>query len=414
MAEHTDTAIEQAVINLCLDLMRRPSVTPADAGCLEEIAKRLSAVGFNTRFLDAPEDAPTPGKETRNLWASRTFGTGAGPHLLFAGHTDVVPTGPMDQWSLPPFEPQIQDGYLCGRGAADMKSSLAAMVVATERTCGSDQLDGTLSFLLTSDEEGDATWGTQYALQQLAAEGIQPNFCIVGEPSSSTTVGDVVRCGRRGSINCRATFKGVQGHVAYPDDAVNPTHEALTALHNLTTHRWDAGNEYYPPTSLQISNLHAGTGATNVVPGELVVDFNLRFSTEQTATSIQDTVVQLLAEAGYREDNLTLEWRVSGHPFLTRRGRLTDAVVHAVSTHCGVEPELSTSGGTSDGRFIAPWSVEGPGPDSPHRVDVVELGPTNATIHKIDERIPTKELVPLTRTYASLIEQLVIAEAPSA
>ena len=292
-------------------------------------------------------------QDTSNLWARIDFSP-TGPHLMFAGHTDVVPSGPVSDWDNDPFTPLIADGYLYGRGAADMKSSLAAMLVASKRLCAANQTTpyhGSLSLLITSDEEGAATYGTQYAIQQLAARGIRPDYCIVGEPSSSTQVGDVVRCGRRGSINANLTVRGVQGHVAYPQDASNPIHAALPALQALTEFQWDQGNKYYPPTSLQISNLNAGTGATNVIPGRLELALNLRFNTEQSARGIQAKVDEILHPFGL---DYELQWQLSGLPFLTEPGVLTQAVTQAVSAEMGHPPEFSTSGGTSDGRFIAP------------------------------------------------------------
>ncbi len=387
----TDTQTE--VLQLAEQLMAQPSVTPDDAGCQQIISQRLQQAGFSVEAINAGE--------VTNLWASRNFG-GNGRHLMFAGHTDVVPTGPLEQWQFPPFEPRVENGMLCGRGAADMKSSLAAMVVAAERlNSGADALRGTLSFLITSDEEGPALHGTRHVVDELQQRGIKPDFCVVGEPSSSQQLGDVARCGRRGSINARLTVRGVQGHVAYPDDAVNPIHRAMAALHALSSHQWDAGNEYYPPTSLQISNINGGTGATNVIPGELHVLFNLRFSTEQTAEGIRAKVDELLAP--FNLDH-SLDWELSGLPFLTRNGTLTEAVSRAVASVTGLQCELSTSGGTSDGRFIAPWA------DSPGEpVEVVELGPTNATIHKIDERISVAELAPLCEIYLAIARTLLVA-----
>ncbi|MEM9624368.1 MAG: succinyl-diaminopimelate desuccinylase [Pseudomonadota bacterium] len=388
---------QKAVLDLATQLMAQPSVTPEDADCLQILGARLQQLGFQLERLDAAE--------VSNLWATRQFGASAAdaPHLVFAGHTDVVPSGPEAQWDSPPFTPTLRDGVLFGRGAADMKSSLAAMVVACEQMLArTSPTAGTLSFLLTSDEEGPAQHGTRHVVDTLAERGIRPDFCIVGEPSSSVQIGDVVRCGRRGSINGELVIKGVQGHVAYPDDADNPIHAAMAALHSLTQHAWDEGNEYYPPTSLQISNINGGTGATNVIPGELRVWFNLRFSTEQTIPGIQAKVTEILAP--YQLD-YNLDWHISGAPFLTRQGRLTDAVRESIARVTGLTCELSTSGGTSDGRFIAPWA----GGD--HQVEVVEVGPTNATIHKINECISLTELAPLAHIYAGIAERLLIPEA---
>ena len=381
-----EQSIQNAVFDLTCALMARQSVTPADDGCQQLLADRLAPLGFEIEQIDREGVA--------NLWAVRH---GEGAHLMFAGHTDVVPTGPTEQWSSPPFTPTVQDGFLYGRGASDMKSSLAAMVVAVEGALDArPELTGTLSFLITSDEEGDAIHGTQYAIEVLRERGVRPDYCIVGEPSSSQQLGDVVRCGRRGSLNGDLTVKGLQGHVAYPQDARNPIHEAFAALSELTEHQWDAGNEYYPPTSLQISNINAGTGATNVIPGHMQVQFNLRFSTEQTSAGLMHTIEQMLDRHGLDYD---LSWHLSGEPFLTDRGILTDAVTTAIAAETGITTQLSTSGGTSDGRFISPWGKPGS-----NQVEVVELGPNNATIHKIDERVPLIELQPLANIYQRVIE----------
>ena len=350
----------------------------------------------------------------QNIWATRGFGSASKSsdidnnhsHLIFAGHTDVVPTGPAEQWQTPPFEPSIIDGYLFGRGAADMKASLAAMVVAAERLCnlaesGSPTLNGRLSFLVTSDEEGPALYGTQYVIAQLAKRGCQPDYCIVGEPSSDKKLGDVVRCGRRGSINAKLTIKGIQGHVAYPEKIINPIHKGLAALQSLISHKWDTGNQYYPPTSLQISNINAGTGATNVVPGELLVEFNLRFSTEQTEEKIRAKVADIFQQ---HDQDYSIEWHLSGNPFLTEQGTFTDIITRNIEKTAQISPELSTSGGTSDGRFIAPWQ------DSIGRgfkpVEVVELGPCNETIHKINECVEIAHLAPLSEIYLGIAQDL--------
>jgi succinyl-diaminopimelate desuccinylase len=381
-----DELTRGAVFDLTYALIARQSVTPADAGCQELLATRLEPLGFTIEQIDHGG--------VSNLWAVRG---GQGPHLMFAGHTDVVPPGPAEEWSTPPFTPTVIDGFLYGRGASDMKSSLAAMVVAVENTLADNpELTGTLSFLITSDEEGEALHGTQHVIRVLNERGICPDYCIVGEPSSSEQLGDVVRCGRRGSINGDLTIRGIQGHVAYPEDARNPIHQAFAALAELTTRQWDEGNEYYPPTSLQISNIHAGTGATNVIPGSLSVQFNLRFNTEQTSEGLQRTIEAMLHRHGLEFE---LDWYLSGQPFLTRTGHLTNAVTAAIRAETGMTTELSTSGGTSDGRFISPWGMPGS-----HQVEVVELGPNNATIHKIDERIALAELEPLARIYRRVIE----------
>jgi len=379
--------VYERVLALTFDLISRNSITPDDNGCQTLIAKRLAALGFSIETLNAGP--------VQNLWAVRQ---GQGAHLMFAGHTDVVPTGPIDLWQSDPFVPTIRNHKLYGRGAADMKSSLAAMVVSVEECVRKNPPRGTLSFLITSDEEGDAIQGTRHVVDTLAKRGIKPDYCIVGEPSSSILVGDVVRCGRRGSLNATLTVMGKQGHVAYPQDADNPIHRALAGLQELSNKQWDQGNEYYPPTSFQISNITSGTGATNVIPGELSVKFNFRFSSQLSAQDIQTTVAQILDE---QKLTYQLEWQLSGNPFLTRKGKLTDVVCSAIEQVSGVTPELSTSGGTSDGRFICPWTQPGSG-----AVELVELGPTNATIHKIDECIGLDELEPLTAIYQHIIEDL--------
>ena len=380
--------LENPVFELAKELISRVSVTPEDAGCQELIAARLNQLGFQTRQINA--------EGVHNLWAWR--GTGS-PHLMFAGHTDVVPPGPLEQWQTPPFEPTVKNGQLYGRGAADMKSSLAAMIVAVEdATAQAEHNNGTLSFLITSDEEGVATYGTRYAIDVLAKEGIRPDYCVVGEPSSSEQLGDVVRSGRRGSLNAKLKVIGTQGHVAYPQDANNPIHNVLTALSAMTTKEWDLGNDFYPPTSFQISNINGGTGATNVIPGELEIDFNFRFNTEQTATGLSASVEEILHSYGVTYE---IKWQLSGEPFLTLPGALTEAVTQAIKAETGLTTELSTSGGTSDGRFISPWDKPGSG-----QVEVVELGPLNATIHKIDECVAVDDLMPLARIYQQIIKTL--------
>ena len=368
-----------STLELARALIACRSVTPADAGCLDLIEARLRPLGFDCTRL--------PAGEVDNLWAVR--GT-HGPCLAFAGHTDVVPPGPLDAWSRPPFEPQVVDGKLWGRGAADMKGSLAAMVVAVERFVARVPTHrGRIAFMFTSDEEGPATDGTVRIVEHLREHGIKVDWCIVGEPSSHLRLGDTVRVGRRGSLNGRLTVHGVQGHVAYPERADNPIHRALSALQELAARQWDQGNAFYPPTSFQISNINAGTGAENVIPGRLEVWFNFRYCTEQTEAGLREAVQRLLAAHDVRCE---LAWHLSGAPFLTAGGRLVEVVQQVLNARLNVQPELSTGGGTSDGRFIAPLGVE-----------VVELGPINASIHKIDECVDVAELEELAQVYEGIL-----------
>jgi succinyl-diaminopimelate desuccinylase len=364
-------------------LIRRPSVTPEDAGCQSLIAERLAPLGF------VGETFASGG--VTNLWLLRR-GARPGPLLVFAGHTDVVPTGPLAQWSSDPFVPTERDGRLYGRGAADMKSSIAAFVVAVEEFLHARDPAGSVALLLTSDEEGPATDGTVKVVEALRARGERLDYCIVGEPTSVTRTGDMIKNGRRGSMSGRLTVRGVQGHVAYPHLARNPIHLFAPALTELAATRWDDGNEYFPPTTWQVSNLHAGTGATNVVPGELTVDFNFRFSTASTLEGLQQRVTDILDRHGL---DYALTWSVSGHPFLTPRGPLSEALCAAIRAETGLETELSTTGGTSDGRFIAAICPQ-----------VVEFGPPNASIHKIDEHIATDALEPLKNIYRRTLEAL--------
>jgi len=373
---------EHSVLALSCELIRRPSQTPNDAGCQDLLAGILTGLGFACRSM--------PFGEVNNLWAVRGC---SGPLFVFAGHTDVVPPGPAGDWTSPPFEPTLRDGYLYGRGAADMKSSLAAMVVATERFLDAHpNHDGRIGFLVTSDEEGVAIDGTRAVMETLVREGTRLDYCLVGEPSSDKILGDTVRVGRRGSLNGELIVHGIQGHVAYPTLAANPIHLLAPALAELAQTRWDDGNEHFPPTSWQASNVAAGTGAGNVIPGALSLSFNFRFCTEQTAAGLQQQVVDLLDRHGLRYE---LRWALSGEPFLTDRGALIDAVAASVREVGGLDPELSTSGGTSDGRFIAPTGCQ-----------VVELGPSNATIHKVNERVAVDQLEPLTRMYHGVLLRL--------
>ncbi|MGY6037742.1 succinyl-diaminopimelate desuccinylase [Aeromonas sp. AE23HZ002T15] len=370
------------VINLACDLISRPSVTPLDEGCQTLMAERLARLGFVIE--------PMVFEDTTNLWARR--GT-EGPLFCFAGHTDVVPAGPLEKWHTPPFEPTIQDGMLYGRGAADMKGSLAAMVVATERfVAAHPDHAGSIAFLITSDEEGPFINGTTRVIDTLEARSEKIRWCIVGEPSSTSEVGDVVKNGRRGSITGDLLVRGVQGHVAYPHLADNPIHRAAPALDELASTVWDEGNAYFPPTSFQIANIQGGTGASNVIPGELHVQFNFRFSTELTDQAIRDRVEALLTRHGL---DFELKWTLSGQPFLTDTGALLDAAVAAIEGVNDQRPALLTTGGTSDGRFIAPTGAE-----------VIELGPVNATIHKVNECVKAEDLDLLADMYQGVLERL--------
>ena len=381
--------MDHATLALLEQLISRRSITPDDAGCQALIAARLAPLGFECHHLPF---GPAGGT-VDNLWAMRR-GSGAGPTLVFAGHTDVVPTGPLAQWRSDPFVPTHRDGQLYGRGAADMKASLAAMVVATEEfVAARPGHAGSIAFLLTSDEEGPSVDGTVQVCEWLKLRGERLDACIVGEPTSVERLGDMVKNGRRGSLSGRLTVQGIQGHIAYPDLARNPIHQALPALAELAAIRWDEGNDHFPPTSWQVSNAHAGTGATNVIPGEFVLDFNFRFSTESTPEGLQARVESLLARHGL---DFHIAWSLSGRPFLTRPGRLLDALAAAIHAVTGVHTELSTSGGTSDGRFIASICPE-----------VVEFGPLNASIHKIDEHTAVADLGPLKEVYRRTLEGLV-------
>ncbi|WP_411751059.1 succinyl-diaminopimelate desuccinylase [Serratia sp. (in: enterobacteria)] len=370
------------VIELAQQLIKRPSLSPHDEGCQELMIARLKAIGFTVE--------PMNFGDTQNFWAWR----GQGSTLAFAGHTDVVPTGDEKNWDNPPFEPVIRDGMLFGRGAADMKGSLAAMLVAAERFVATHpDHQGRLAFLITSDEEASATHGTVKVVEALMARNERLDYCLVGEPSSTERVGDVVKNGRRGSITANLRIHGVQGHVAYPHLADNPVHRAMSALNELVAIEWDQGNEFFPPTSMQIANVQAGTGSNNVIPGEMFVQFNFRFSTELTDTLIKQRVQELLDRHNL---NYSIDWWLSGQPFLTARGALVDAVVNAVEHYAELTPQLLTTGGTSDGRFIAQMGAQ-----------VVELGPVNATIHKVNECVNAADLQLLSRMYQRIMEQLV-------
>jgi len=371
-----------ATLELACDLISRPSVTPEDAGCQAMMCERLEALGFAIDHM--------PFEEVTNFWARRNQ---EGPVLCFAGHTDVVPTGPIERWTTPPFEPTIIDGQLHGRGAADMKGSIAAFMTALDRfiTKHPDH-KGSIALLITSDEEGPYVNGTTRVIDTLEARNEKITWAIVGEPSSTTWVGDVIKNGRRGSLGATLKVKGVQGHVAYPHLVRNPIHEFAPALAELSTTEWDQGNDFFPPTSFQVSNINSGTGATNVVPGEVDVKFNFRFSTEVTDTELRTRVEAILAKHHVEYE---IEWNLSGQPFLTAAGDLVDAASDAIRSVTGRETELSTSGGTSDGRFIAPTGAQ-----------VVELGPVNATIHKIDENVSVADLDTLSDIYEQIMINL--------
>ncbi len=371
-----------AVQALATVLIARPSVTPDDAGCLDILGGILQALGFSLERIDS-------GKVC-NLWARRG---NAGPVVCFAGHTDVVPTGPIEQWGSAPFTPTVRDGLLYGRGATDMKSSLAAIVVAIEGFIRDNpQHPGSIALLLTSDEEGDATDGTVKVVEMLQTRNERIDYCIVGEPTSSEKLGDTIKNGRRGSLSATLTVRGIQGHIAYPEKVRNPIHQAVPALAELAATHWDDGNEYFPATSFQVSNIHAGTGATNVVPGTLEILFNFRFSTASAVESLQSRVHDILDRHGLEYD---IRWTVGGSPFLTLRGELVNALSLAISDVTGITPVLSTTGGTSDGRFIAAICPE-----------VVEFGPVNNTSHKIDEHVRVADLEPLSNCYKGVLDRL--------
>ena len=375
---------DSATISLSKELISRPSVTPEDAGCQKLMTERLAAIGFDIEHLRFDD--------VDNFWAIRG---NSGPILCFAGHTDVVPSGPESSWQTPPFEPTIKDGMLYGRGAADMKGSLAAMIVAVEQfVADNPNHNGRIAFLITSDEEGIAANGTVKVVEWLNEQKLIPEYCLVGEPSSSNQCGDTIKNGRRGSLGCTMRIIGQQGHVAYPHLANNPIHVAAPALAELATTEWDQSNDFFPATSFQISNINGGTGATNVIPGELDIVFNFRFSTEVTDQQLRDRTHAILDK---HQLNYELNWHLSGQPFLTAEGELVDAAVKAVKEVTGLDTELSTAGGTSDGRFIAPMGTQ-----------VVELGPVNATIHQINECASVDDLNKLTKVYQSLLKYLFV------
>lgn len=371
---------------LAIQLLSIDSVTPDDKGCQQLLCDRLSKLGFECETMQFGE--------VTNLWARR--GT-ASPVLAFAGHTDVVPTGPVEHWDSDPFKPEIRDGYLYARGAADMKSSIACMVTACERFIQQHpDHHGSIAFLITSDEEGPATEGTVKVIHALEQRGEKIDWALVGEPSSTKTVGDVVKNGRRGSLGARLRVHGIQGHVAYPKLADNPVHRVAPALAELATTEWDQGNEFFPATTFQISNINAGTGATNVIPGEVIIDFNLRFSTCLTADDIQQRIETILQSHQLKFD---IDWNLSGQPFLTAAGALVEAAQYAIKEVTGIETELSTAGGTSDGRFIAPTGAQ-----------VLELGPVNDSIHKINENLKFEDIDTLSDIYEKILQFLLMSD----
>ncbi|MCL4770783.1 MAG: succinyl-diaminopimelate desuccinylase [Burkholderiaceae bacterium] len=381
-------------LQLAQALIARPSVTPSDADCLDLIAQRLQPLGFiNERMDSGPESF-----RVSNLWSKRPSGhasaaQGAIKTVVFAGHTDVVPTGPLAQWGSDPFVPTLRDGKLYGRGASDMKTSIAAFVVAVEEFLAhtpAPLLD--IAFLLTSDEEGPSVDGTKVVVERLAARGERLDYCIVGEPTSVKRTGDMIKNGRRGTLSGKLTVRGIQGHIAYPHLARNPIHQAVPALAELAAMRWDEGNAFFPPTSWQMSNIHGGTGASNIIPGEVTIDFNFRFCTESTAESLKQRVHAVLDR---HELEYELQWTLGGQPFLTPPGELVQAVQEAIAQETGLGTELSTTGGTSDGRFIATLCPQ-----------VIELGPPNASIHKIDEHIALADIEPLKNIYRCTLELL--------
>lgn len=374
----------EKTLELCCELIRKPSVTPEDAGCQALMIERLHALNFNCTEL--------PCGDVSNFWAEHGD---QGPLLVFAGHTDVVPPGPASRWSNPPFEPTVIDGILFGRGSADMKGSLAAMLIACEEFLAEQPNHaGRIGFLITSDEEGPAVNGTVKVLDYLRDRGESIDWCVVGEPASSATLGDAIKNGRRGSLGATLTVRGVQGHIAYPHLADNPIHRLLPALHALTSEVWDEGNAFFPPTSMQVSNIQGGTGVTNIIPGEVEVVFNFRFSTEVSDDELRQRTASILQAHGL---DYVIQWNLSGQPFLTPNGKLLDAAIASVLEVTGKAPELSTAGGTSDGRFIAPTGAQ-----------VVEVGPANATIHKIDEQVLVSDLPRLAAIYKGILTRLLL------
>ncbi|WP_428313206.1 succinyl-diaminopimelate desuccinylase [Hydrocarboniphaga sp.] len=381
MADGNNNSPHGAVFDLLSELISRRSLTPDDAGCCDLLESRLAPLGFRFERIDA--------EGVTNLWA--TLGSGA-PLMILAGHTDVVPTGPLEKWLSDPFTPTVRDGVLYGRGAADMKSGIAAMICAVERVLATGPLRGTLAFLITSDEEGMARHGTRHVVEVLRARGVKPDYAIVGEASSNETLGDRIVVGRRGSLGCNLRVLGKQGHVAYPHKGDNPVHRLMPALAEMVATQWDAGNAHFPPTSFQISNFHSGTGANNVIPGEADVVFNFRYCTESTAESLKARVHAILDRHCPRYE---ADWWHTGEPFLTEQGELIRAAVASIQDLTGSAPEFFTGGGTSDARFIAPWGAQ-----------TVELGPINDSIHKLNEHVKIEDLERLSRLYEGILRRL--------
>lgn len=382
VSQSVSTSASDAVLDLVRELVRYRSITPEDAGVMPFLEKRLKASGFQAEYL--------PSGGVSNVWLRRG---NTGPLVVFAGHTDVVPTGPVEAWTHPPFEAVVADGRLHGRGSADMKSSIAAFVVAVEEFVQAHpDHPGSIALLLTSDEEGPAVDGTVHVCRVLRERGIQLDYCIVGEPTSTHQLGDTLKNGRRGSLSGHLTIRGIQGHVAYPHLARNPVHQSAAAIHELAHTVWDDGNEYFPPTTFQISNYHAGTGAPNIIPGTAEIDFNFRFSTASTVEGLKARVEEILQRHGL---DFTISWTLSGNPYLTPVGTLSQALTQAIEAELGVTPQLSTDGGTSDGRFIAEICPQ-----------VIEFGPINATIHKVNECIDVNHLLPLKNVYRRTLESL--------
>ena len=390
---------QQQTLELSIDLLERPSVTPDDDGCQDILSERLQQAGFNCEFMYyGDRQAKGEHAEVKNLWARR--GT-ADPVICFAGHTDVVPTGDENNWTYPPFTPTIVDGYLWARGAADMKTGIAAFTVAAERfVANHPEHSGSIAFLITSDEEGPSINGTVKVIETLEARQEKITYCLVGEPSSTDTLGDIIKNGRRGSLGGELTVTGKQGHVAYPHLACNPIHATMSALAELTNATWDNGNDYFPATSLQISNINSGTGATNVIPETLEAVFNFRFSTETTEGELK-AKTHAIFDKYFSNSKATydIHWKLSGQPFLTPEGKLVSACQQAIKSVTGINTTLSTSGGTSDGRFIAPTGAQ-----------VVELGVRNATIHQVDEKVEINDLGRLAQIYEGVLEGLLLDE----